>query len=684
MASPPITRPPRRRPPTRPGVAPHTPRRTPPGSARRRSAPQGPSLGQLVLVALYDSLARAQQRARVSRRLLLLLICYLAVIGLMGWRLIAVQLVDAEIYAAWASQQTQREVSLPAARGALTDRDGEPLAMSLAASTIFANPRVLREAGVDPYLMASQLTAVIDTDMEALVDTLSSDRAFVYIGRQLPRAVGEAVTAMELPGIGVIEEPTRVYPAEHIASQVVGFAGLDNNGLAGIELQYDEALSGTEGTLLFERAPGGVEISAAPREVEPAVPGVDVRLTLDREIQFATEEILADAVQQYSAIGGSAVVMDARTFEILGMASVPSAAAEAYASASPYDRRNRALTDVFEPGSVNKVIAIAGALEDGVVGADQSFEVPYQISIGPESYSDSEPHPTAWWSTRDIMARSSNVGTIRIAQRLGSERLHDYVSEFGLGRPTGLGFPGESRGILAEVEDWTVSSLPTIAIGQGVAATLVQTAQVFAVIANDGEFVPPSLVQGTVDSGGTFTPQPDRAPRRVVSAETAEIVADMLVDVVESSVGTGSRAAVPGYLVGGKTGTAQKPLEGARGYKEGAYIASFVGFAPADDPRLVIAVMLDEPTPSYGGLSAAPTFSRIMEFSLRDQRVPPSTPGVPLPAGQRLGHTFAAQPAPEADAVGSGQTDAASSSPDDAATSARNDAATGTGDVADG
>ncbi|MGI9016373.1 MAG: peptidoglycan D,D-transpeptidase FtsI family protein [Euzebya sp.] len=600
----------------------------------------------MVLLALWDSLARAQQRARISRRLMILMIGYLALFLIIGWRLAAVQYVDAEVYADWAHRQTQREVDLPAVRGALTDRDGAPLAMSLSTATIFANPPVLTEAGVDPVLIAQSLAEVLpNADQATLVRALSSDRSFVYLGRQLPRAIGQAVSELGLPGIGVLEEPKRVYPADRIASQVIGWAGLDNTGLAGIESQYNEALAGVDGTLRLETAPGGIEISSAPREVAPAEPGLDVRLTIDREVQFSTEQILARAVERYDAIGGSAVVLDVHTGEILAMASVPSVAPTDFGAAQPYDRRNRALTDVFEPGSVNKVITVAGALEDGVVGADEGFNVPYQLTIGPETFSDSSGHAQAFWSTRDIMTRSSNIGTIQIAQRLGEERLYDYVTSFGLGEPTGLGFPGESRGLLAPVQDWTVSSLPTIAIGQGVAATLVQTAQVFAVIANDGVWLEPSLVQGTVAADGTFTPSARASQHRVVSSQTAETVAQMLVEVVESPYGTGNLAAVPGYRVGGKTGTAQKPLEGALGYEEGAYIATFVGFAPVEDPQVVVAVMLDEPTPYYGGLSAAPTFAEIMQFALRDQRVPPGAPGVAIPAGQVLGGTVA-RPAP--------------------------------------
>ncbi len=604
-----------------------------------------PSLTRLILLALWDSLSRAQHRAKASRRLFLITAGYLVLTLIMGWRLAAVQLVDAEVYAGWAAQQTQREIDLPASRGAVTDRNGDPLAMSLSTSTIYANPPVLEEAEVDPFIVAGELAEVIPgVDVQSLAESLSSDRAFVYLGRQLPREVGESVTDLGLPGIGVLEEPKRVYPSDRVASQVVGWAGLDNNGLAGLELQMDEALAGTDGTLRLERAPGGIEISSAPREVVPATPGVDVRLTIDREVQFNTEQILIEAVEEYSALGGSAVVMEVETGEILAMASVPSVAPSNYAASTEYDRRNRAITDVFEPGSVNKVITIAGALEDGVVQPDQYRNVPSEITLGPETYSDSEPHPDGWWTTRDIMTRSSNVGTIQIARELGEERLYDYVTDFGLGSPTGLDFPGESRGLLAEVDDWSGASLPTIAIGQGVAATLVQTAQVFRVIANDGVWTQPQLVQGTVDHEGTFLPTEAGEPRRVVSSATAATVADMLIEVVESPNGTGGLAAVPGYSVGGKTGTAQKPLEGELGYAENAFIATFAGFAPVENPRFVVAVMLDEPTPFYGGLSAAPTFSQIMQFALRDQRVAPANPPVPMPVGQDLGHSIAAQP----------------------------------------
>jgi cell division protein FtsI (penicillin-binding protein 3) len=591
---------------------------------------------------------RAVARARPGRRLSVFLAAYLLLTAAMCWRLVSVQVVQAAEYRGLAERQTQRELELPARRGRLYDRDGDPLAMSLAASTIYANPQILRDARIDPMSVAVQLAPVLGRPADELAPLLRRDAQFVFLGRQLPRQVGEQVVALDLPGVGVVSEPTRVYPGGSLAAQVVGFAGIDNTGLAGLEDQYDDLLAGSPGQLRLERAPGGVTISAAPREVLPATPGTDLVLTLDRQIQHHAEEALATAVEDYGAEGGSAVVLDARSGEILALASVPGFASEDIGRADSYARRNRALTDVFEPGSVNKVITVAGAIEEGVVSPGTTFTVPYSYEIEPETFRDSARHETEVYTVAGIIERSSNVGTIQIAEHLGARRLHDYVTRFGLGGPTGLGFPGESEGILADVEDWTNSSLPTIAIGQGVSATLLQVAQVFGVVASGGEWVEPSLVRGTVGPDGSLSPVEAAERRRVVSETTADAVSDMLERVVDGEQGTGALAAVPGYDVGGKTGTAQKAYENRRGYEPGAYIASFVGFAPVDDPALVVAVMLDEPGPVYyGGSTAAPVFSDIMAFALSDRRIPPSAaPAVPEPAASATPGSAGATPSP--------------------------------------
>lgn len=600
-----------RRPAPRRGAAP--PRRRP-AARRRATTPWG------------ETLRRGLVRARPGRRLSALLVVWLVLTSLLAWRLVTVQVVSADEYRALAERQSQRDIELPARRGKVYDRDGDPLAMSLAAATIYANPRALAQGPGDPQEVAERLAPLLGRDVGSILEDLREDAAFVYLARQVPRQVGEQVAALELPGVGVLEEPVRVYPAGPLAAQVVGFTGVDNTGLSGLEAQHDDILAGKPGRLRLEQAPGGVTIRGAPQEVEPAVAGTDVVLSIDREIQAAAERALADAVARYDAQGGSAVVLDVATGEVLAMANVPALEPTRTGEAEPYVRRNRALTDVFEPGSVNKVITAAAALEEGLVTPEEVFTVPGRYRVGSKEFSDSHAHETQQMTFAEIMEQSSNVGTIQVAQRLGPERLYEYLRKFGYGSSTGVGFPGESAGLLPSPDTWWDTSLPTIAIGQGVAATLLQVASVFETVASGGERIQPTLVRGTVGPDGRLEPAPPPQRERVVSQATADALDRMLVNVVEGEHGTGRLAAVPGYHAGGKTGTARKPSQTSRGYEQGAYIASFAGYAPVEDPALVTAVMLDEPTPIYGGITAAPVFSEIMQFALRHRRVPPSDP----------------------------------------------------------
>ena len=573
-------------------------------------------------------------RSSSGRRLRMMLAAYLVVTLVVGYRLVNIQVLEAEEFRGMAARQVQREVTLPGDRGRIYDRAGEPLAMSLAAATIYANPRELgTDPGQSPVQIATQLAPLLDQPVSELTAALTKDAGFVYLARQLPRSVGEQVAALRLPGIGVLEESRRVYPADRLGAQVVGFAGIDGEGLSGLELSLDETLAGTPGTLRLERAPRGLEISTAPREVVPPQPGTDVVLTLDREIQSATEQALAGAVERYGAEGGSAVVMDARSGEILAMASMPTYSLSDIGAAEEEARRNRAVTDIFEPGSVNKVITTSGAIEDGRVSPGTVFEIPEAYELGGKLFRDSHDAERPALTVSEILETSSNIGTIRIAERLGEKGLHDWLRRFGYGETTGLDFPGESAGLLPEPSEWSQTSLPTISIGQGVSATLLQVMQVFLTIANQGEWVAPRLVRGHVTGDGQLESTPEPARRRVVSERTARQVARMLVGVVEGKAGTCVACAVPGYEVAGKTGTAQKPSETTRGYELGAYVASFVGFAPADDPGLVVGVTLDEPRPVYyGGLTAGPTFREIMTFALNHRRVAPSDPGEPVPS----------------------------------------------------
>ncbi len=570
-----------------------------------------------------QGMARAAERARPGRRLALFLAIYLGLTALIAWRLVTVQVVSADEYRELAQRQTQREIELPPRRGTILERGGDPLAISVPAAAVYANPRALESAELDPSFVASDLSEVLGVPMGSLMEDLTRDSGFAYLGRQLPRELGEQVKEMRLAGIGVLEEPRRTYPSATLASQVVGFAGIDGEGLSGTEAAFEEDLSGSPGMLRQERAPGGVTISSAPQEVEAAEPGKDVMLTIDGRMQHNAERLLADVVEAHDALGASAVVLDVETGEVLVMASTPGYDPSEIGAASQYERRNRAVTDVFEPGSVAKAVTVAAALEEGVTTPDRVVTVPDSVTVGNKRFRDSTAKAERDLSVTEITAESSNVGTIQLAQQLGEDTLHDYLGRFGLGRSPELGFPGESAGLLPGLDQWYSTSLPTIAIGQGVSASLLQVAGVFETIATGGEWVQPSFVHAVADANGQLSPVAEGARERAISEGTAAEVAEMLAAVVTE--GTGQAAAVPGYSVAGKTGTAQKPSETERGYEEGAYIATFAGFAPVEDPQLVAAIMVDEPQDDYyGGDVAAPMFAELMEFSLSHRRVAPT------------------------------------------------------------
>lgn len=591
-----------------------------PAAPRRSATPAPPTTG-----ARTRGLGGALARARGRRRLRLILVLYVLLTVGMAWRLVSVQVVAAEEYRGLASRQAERQIELPAQRGKLYDRAGQPLAMSLVAATVYADPSQIADAGYDTGLLAGQLAEVLrhadgpGVDVDTLRERLELDTGFTYLARQVPREIGDRVAALELPGVGVLSEPTRVYPADTLAASVLGLAGVDHTGLTGLEAEYDDVLAGSPGELHVERTQGGVEISAAPREVRPPVPGTDVVLTVDRAVQAAAEDALVDVVEEHEADGAAAVVLDVASGEVLALASVP--ATEGGSTAS-----NRAVVDAYEPGSVNKVITVSAALEEGLTAPSEMLEVPYQVTVGDATFSESEGYEAGSMTLADAVARSSNTATIGLAQRLGPDQLHAYVERFGYGRPTGIGFPGESAGILPDVSGWSQTTLPSIAIGYGVSSSLLQVADVFGTIAAGGERVQPSLVRGTVGADGRLVPAEAPERLRVVSETTADEVVDMLVGVVEDEHGTGQLGAVGGYAVGGKSGTARKPSTTERGYEPGAYIASFAGFAPAEDPAIVVAVMVDRPRAGeiYGGAVAAPVFSRIMDFTLGHQRVAPT------------------------------------------------------------
>jgi cell division protein FtsI (penicillin-binding protein 3) len=566
------------------------------------------------------------------RRIRWLLVIYGLLFVVTFGGLINIQVVNAPDYADRSVRQRARTVELVATRGRLYDREGDVLATSIQSATIYADPRAYRPTetpdgqpvppAASAAAVAAELAPIVGVDAAKLTERLESDAHFVYVARQLDWEVGQEVVELGLPGIARLTEPRRVYPAGGLAGQVVGFTGIDGEGLQGLESQYDQVLRGRPGMLAFEQAPGGLDIASGARELVPPQAGTDLVLTLDREIQHAAELAAAEAVEEFDARGASVIVLEVGTGDVLAMASVPTYDPNRRTEDDRENRRNRVVTDVFEPGSTQKALTVAAAIEEGLVTGAETMPVESGIRVGGKTFTDAYSHPTETWSVQQIMERSSNVGTIKIAQKLGPEDLHRYLREFGYGRPTGVGFPGEGAGLLMSTENWWETSLPTIAIGQGVAVTLAQLANSYATLANDGVAVQPRVVRGTVGEDGRLTPAAAPTTREVVSPGTAQQVRQMLEAAVIGEHGTGARAAVPGYSVAGKTGTARKPNEGARGYSS-EYIATFAGFAPVDDPQLVVAVMVDEPRPFYGGIVAAPVFSKVMHSALTALRIVP-------------------------------------------------------------
>lgn len=537
---------------------------------------------------------------------------------LIGYRLTVVQGARADEFAARGLEQRLQSEILAADRGTIFDRDGRELAVNVEGVTVYANPREI----TDPESLASLLAPWLARNPTDLAQDLASDAAFVYLARQLDPESAQPIRDAGLTGIYFLSEPRRVYPTGALAAHVVGFVSDgDNAGLEGIELFYEAELAGTPGVLLVERDPQGRVIPLGEYRVEHPEQGSDLVLTIKSEIQYSATQALAAALERTGATSGSVVVLDPESGEILAMVNLPSFDPNDRSGAPVDALRNRAVTDVFEPGSTQKLVTIAGALESGIVAPNTSFEIPPRIDILDTVFRDVTVHPDRLTVT-EIVAHSSNLGTILIGDLLGIRRLYTYMYSFGQGRPSGLDFPGEAGGVLRPPEDWCITTcLAGTSIGYHVSVTPLQMAMVYAVVANDGMWVQPHLVMEIVDGEGNRQATLPLA-RRVISVETAAQMRIMLEAVVLR--GTGSAAAVPGYRVGGKTGTTEKYLPDIQDYSEEEVVASFIGMAPIGDPQIVIAVVLDSPQEyASGGRGAAPVFAEVMLAALHHVGVIP-------------------------------------------------------------
>jgi len=548
------------------------------------------------------------------RLLGLLLVMVLAFAGI-GFRLFQLQTRDTQHLSNLGLGQRVRTVALPAERGSIFDRTGRVLAVSVPQTTIVADPKVIK----DPIGYAAKLAPIVHADELQLQARLSvAGSRFAYVARKVDDATAKQVEALHLPGISFTSESKRFYPSGSLAAPLVGIVGTDNTGLAGIEYQFDKSMTGADGQAQVERDPQGNDIPGGQRQVKAAERGQDLVLTIDQSLQWNTEQALLQGVSTAGAKGGIAIVMDVQTGDVLAMASVDGATDTQPVRTASSTESNRPVATVYEPGSTNKVITMAGAIQEGVVAPDTVFnDIGQSYTVGDATYNDAEAHSSTM-SVTDILAYSSNVGTIRIAKMLGSQRFDHYLQAFGFGHTTGINLPGESAGLILPLNQYNDTSMASIPIGYSIGVTALQMLDVYATVANGGIARQPRIVAATVDAQGNRHDEALAAPRQVISATTAQQVTGMLKQVV--NVGTGTKAAIPGYPVAGKTGTAAKAP-----YNTGEYMASFAGFAPADNPRLASIVVMDAPTGSiFGADTAAPVFKQVMQFALTYERVPTS------------------------------------------------------------
>jgi len=549
-------------------------------------------------------------RRTLDGRMRLLRIVFVVAFLAIGGKAIALTTADAQLSAIARDQQV-RTVVLPAQRGAIVDRDGVQLAVAVAAKTVYATPYMLD----DPRAAAHKLAAALKLNWRRVYRAIDDPKSgFAYVDRQADPTLADKATALGLPGVASYAEEKRVYPMNTVAAQVVGFAGTDGHGLAGIEYLYDKQLAGTPGRQVVVQDPAGQALRVM-QSVSPT-PGQDVHLTIDNGIQLMADHVLAETVRKYHAKGGTAIVENPKTGEIYAMSNVPLVNANRF-GAAPAQQGNKAVIYSYEPGSTFKMVTIAGALSDGLVTPSTSFLLPPTLRVGDRTIHDAEKRGPERMTVRQILAKSSNIGAVTIGwKRLGKQRLLDWIYRFGFGRLTGIDFPGEVPGFVLPGDQWWSSTIGNVPMGQGISVTPIQMVAAYGAIANGGVMMKPYL---TAQVGTRVTRPP--SGRRIVGAKVARELRSMLSDVVAD--GTGTEAQIAGYVVAGKTGTAQKALPNGGGYSKVNYVASFIGMVPAGDPQLVVAVVVDSPHPYWGGTVAAPAFRQIASYALQRLEIAP-------------------------------------------------------------
>ncbi|MER7957621.1 penicillin-binding protein 2 [Streptomyces sp. NPDC096030] len=612
------------------------------GGAPRRPAPRPPARPKVRTIRLGSPKPRLRL---VSLGLTLVMLVFVV-------RLLQVQAVDASALAAKAEAHRYQEYTLSAERGEITDRSGIALAASVDAYDITADPKLFtpEESKVQdaPEQAAALLAPLLGKEPADLAKKLRTPKSrYTLLARKqtpqvwnqikdLKKVYGqkskpsEGGNGVNLLG-GILSEPSskRVYPNGELAAGILGYVNAEGRGGGGLESMLDKELAGQEGKIRFAES-GGRQVPTAGSRGTPAVPGSDIELTIDRDIQWAAQQAITEQVKKSKADRGYVIVQNTRTGEVLAMANAPGFDPNDLSAANSAAMGNAALQDAYEPGSTSKVMSMAAVLEEGVATPDTHVVVPNRLHRGDRLFKDDINHPTWYLTLNGVLAKSSNIGTILATGQLGrtqaesNQVLHSYLRKFGIGSPTGLGYPGETPGILAKPRNWSTSQQYTIPFGQGLSINAMQATSVYSTIANGGVRIEPTLVRGTKGPDGRFTPAPAPKETRVVSEKTAKTLATMLESVVEDREGTGTKARIPGYRVAGKTGTANR-VDPERGGYHG-YTASFAGFAPADDPQITVYCAIQNPTKGsyFGGQICGPIYKEVMEFALKTLHVAPT------------------------------------------------------------
>ena len=549
---------------------------------------------------------------------------------LVGWS-VKVQVVSGSGYRAYGVSQREANIKIPAARGTIFDRDGNEMAITVPALSLYADPRAVLDPAATAHVLGQMLGFDATAESELATKLANQKQSFVYIQRFVDQDVADAVLSLNLSGVNGVSEPKRVQVAGGLAGNIIGRTDPFGAGATGLELQYDKVLTGVDGEMV-KQASRGRSLPGTSHIVSQARPGTDLVLTIDRSMQYQTEQALLARVNELTAKGGNAIILDTASGEVLSIASVRRGD-DGIAVITP---GNLAAVEAYEPGSVAKVFSVSATIDSGITTPDRVYDVPGTFTFDPGTnfeytINDAYPHDLEPMTLRNILVHSSNIGTMLAASELGSPKLHDYLSSFGFGKLSELDFPGESAGILKAPENWKGSQNGTIAYGYGFSATSLQLVSAVNAVANKGMYVAPKFVRATIDEKGSKWETPSGSTHRVISEESAATMTEMLTGVV--CEGTGTRAQVSGISVAGKTGTGYK-IQSNGTYKSDdglrSYFATFVGYFPAKDPRVTILVSIDEPDRSsrdrFGGTAAAPVFANLAEMAIHELSIQP-TPG---------------------------------------------------------